>query len=436
MGIFKDNQVCFEEIMVVDDSKFNLKLMSDILLLAGYKVTVAISGELALEAIKIKKPDLILLDVNMPGISGYEVCRILKMDKYNRDIPIIFVSALTESEDKITGFNSGGIDFISKPFNPKEVIVRVKTHLNLRMLQKQSITKNIELENALKSLKELQMKLIQEDKMASIGQLSAGIAHEINNPLGFVSSNFSTLRKYNDKIKECIVEYKKFKESLEESSTQSVLDEIERINSLEEKNKIDYIMNDLDELYNDTNEGLERIKKIVITLKNFVHESNNDSFEDYNLNQGIEDSLEIARNELKYNITINTKFIENIPIIKAKPSEINQVLLNIIINSSHGIKEKYNTDLGGEITITTWNDEKSVYCSIEDNGYGIPEENITKIFNPFFTTKPVGTGAGLGLSISYDIIVNKHKGNIEVESTVGERAKFILTLPINEEVGD
>ena len=425
-----------EEIMVVDDSIFNLTLMSDILNAAGYKVRTAKNGAIALEYIEEKKPDMILLDVNMPGLSGYEVCQKIKDNKLNKDIPVIFVSALTESEDKITGFNAGGVDFISKPFNPKEVLVRVKTHLNLIRLQKQLTEKNVELEDALKSLKVLQMKLIQEDKMASIGQLSAGIAHEINNPLGFVSSNFSTLKKYNGKLRECIIEYRNFKESLKFTSSNEVKNKIERINDLEEKNKIEYIMTDLEELYNDTNNGLERIKKIVITLKNFVHESNDDSFENYDLNQGILDTLEISRNELKYNIETQTNLDEKLPIIKAKTSEINQVLLNIIINASHALKEKYNTDSGGKIIITTWNDEKFAYCTLEDNGVGIQEKNITKIFNPFFTTKQVGKGAGLGLSISYDIIVNKHNGNIEVKSTLGEGTKFILTLPINEEVGD
>lgn len=432
----KDSKAFIEEILVVDDSEFNLLLMSDILVKAGYKVRTASSGELALESIAIKKPDMILLDVNMPGISGYVVCQKIKGNKSNKDIPVIFVSALTESEDKITGFNSGGVDFISKPFNPKEVLVRVKTHLNLRRLQKQLIEKNIELEDALETLKVLQMKLIQEDKMASIGQLSAGIAHEINNPLGFVASNFSTLKKYNGKIRECISEYRKFIESVQVSTSEVVYDEIDRIKSLEEKNKIEYILSDLEELYNDTYNGLDRIKKIVVTLKNFVHESNADTFEDYNLNQGIKDTLEISRNELKYNIAIKTKLNDTLPLIKAKTSEINQVLLNIIINAAHSIKEKFELDVGGSIAITTFNDKKFVYCIIEDNGVGILEKNITKIFNPFFTTKKVGKGAGLGLSISYDIIVNKHNGNIEVESKALQGAKFILTLPIYQVVAD
>jgi len=436
--INKDIKENSAEIMVVDDSNFNLKLMSEILLSEGFKVSTFKSGDTALAAVKEKKPDLILLDVNMPGISGYEVCHLLKADKDTCDIPVLFVSALIAVEDKINGFNAGGIDFISKPFYPEEVVIRVKTHLKMRMLQIQLIEKNKKLENALNSLSELQVQLVQKDKMASVGQLSAGIAHEINNPLGFVSSNFNTLKKYMDKFKEYIFEYIKFKNDIEEGSITSVPDEIERINYLEEKNKIDFIIDDLDDLYKDTEDGLNRIKEIVITLRNFAHESSSDSFEEYSINQGITDTLVIAKNELKYEIQLNTNLFPNISSIKAKPGEINQGFLNIILNSSYAIKEKIkqNPTFNGILNIVTWNDNDFVYCSIEDNGIGIPKENTNKIFNPFFTTKPVGEGTGLGLSISYDIIVNKHKGDIRVVSIVGEGTKIIITLPINKEVGD
>ena len=252
--------------------------------------------------------------------------------------------------------------------------------------------KNIELEAALNSLKELQVQLIQEDKMASVGQLSAGIAHEINNPLGFVSSNFNTLKKYFDKLSENILEYRKLKKSIEESCTScvsSVSNEIETINNLEKNSKVDYIMDDLKDLYKDTDDGLNRIKKIVCTLRNFARESSNDIFEDYDLNQGIEDTLVISKSETKYTTLIKLNLSEKIPIIKANPGEINQVRLNLIINSSHAVKEKIESNpcTNGELHIKTWNDLDFVYCTIEDNGNGISKDNISKIFNPFFTDK-------------------------------------------------
>lgn len=294
--------------------------------------------------------------------------------------------------------------------------------------------KNSELEDALKLVKETQMKLIQEDKMASIGQLSAGIAHEINNPLGFVSSNFNTLKKYVKVFEKFILAYKKFESEVDRKDIISIDKELKSLCEIENSCKFDYILDDVTELFEDTEDGLNRIKNIVIALKNFSHANTNDNFEDYNLNEGIANTLTIARNEIKYTAEVKTNLTE-IPLIKAKSSEINQVVLNMIINSSHAIKEKLDgnqSDLG-EIIISTYNDEKFVYCSIEDNGIGISEANLDKIFDPFFTTKPVGSGTGLGLSISYDIIMNKHKGNLKVESKLGEGTKIIIVLPINQE---
>jgi len=328
------------------------------------------------------------------------------------------ISPVKDDTGKITNFLSVTEDITDK-----------------KILTEELIMKNNELENTLALLKEAQMHLVQEDKMASVGQLSAGIAHEINNPLGFVSSNFNTLKKYVYKLKEYIFEIKELKHILETSNLPSLSSEIEKINKLEEKNKLNYIMADLEDLYKDTEDGLNRIKKIVATLKNFAHESTNDSFEDYSLNEGIEDTLIIAKNELKYNTAVNTNLLDTLPLIKANPSEINQVLLNIIINSSHAIKEKNleYSEFFGEITISTWNDIGHVYCCIKDNGIGIKQENLTKVFNPFFTTKPVGKGTGLGLSISYDIIVNKHKGDIKIDSIFKKGTTITIILPINEE---
>lgn len=293
--------------------------------------------------------------------------------------------------------------------------------------------KNIELEQTTKMLNDLHMQLTQADKMASIGYLSAGIAHEINNPLGFVSSNFNTLKKYISKFTECMTEYIKFKDTLEVGETEGISEKIDDINKLQTKNKLDFILNDLDALYLDTDKGINRIKNIVLTLKDFVHQSKSTEYEDYNINKGIEETLVIVKNEIKYNIEIVLNLFNDIKCVNANAGEINQVLLNLIINASHAIKEKCNSDSAftGEIIISTNCDERFVYCSIEDNGAGISSDYIYNIFDPFFTTKPIGVGTGLGLSISYDIIVNKHKGEIEVESEVGKGTRFIITLPID-----
>jgi two-component system, NtrC family, sensor kinase len=293
--------------------------------------------------------------------------------------------------------------------------------------------KNRELETALAQLRETQIQLMNEDKMASIGQLSAGIAHEINNPLGFVLSNFNTLKKYINKFSDTIEVYRKLKSKIASNPSSLFKQELDEFEEIDKKNKIDYILQDLEELFSDTEEGLDRIRKIVIALRNFAHENVSGEFEEYDLNEGIKNTLIIVKNEIKYNCEIKTN-LASLPLINVIGSEINQVLLNTIINASHAMKEKIekqhlNNGKYGEITITTYCEDDYVCYSIEDNGIGISKENINKVFEPFFTTKPTGVGTGLGLSISYEIIKNKHKGEINIESTQGLGAKVTIKLP-------
>jgi two-component system, NtrC family, sensor kinase len=275
---------------------------------------------------------------------------------------------------------------------------------------------------------------MQEDKMASIGQLSAGIAHEINNPLGFVLSNFNTLKKYTNKIEEVIKVHEELKEQLNRDYKGTLAEEVATINSLEKSNKIEYILGDLPELFKDTEEGLERIRNIVIALRNFSHENINGEHEEYDLNDGIRNALVIARNEIKYSSEVITN-LGDIPLIHACSSEINQVILNIIVNASQAIKMKMEKDnisnkKYGQIVITTCHDASNVFFYVEDNGIGIAEKYLSKVFEPFFTTKPIGKGTGLGLSISYEIIKNKHNGDIIINSIADEGTKILIKLPI------
>lgn len=289
--------------------------------------------------------------------------------------------------------------------------------------------KNEELKNELRNT---QLNMIQEGKMSSLGQLSAGIAHEINNPLGFIISNFGTLKKYTERLNNTISLYKNSINDLNRGCISQ--DDLINLKNVEKKHNLDFIMNDIDELLKDTEDGTERIRKIIEAMRNFTHLNMDEQFEQYDLNNGITNTLVIARNELKYNSNIETVLGE-IPLIEAQSSEINQVILNIIINASHAIKEKrqnIDSNYFGLLNINTFCDNSFVYCTIEDNGIGIPEKNLSKVFQPFFTTKPVGKGTGLGLSIAYDIIKNKHKGDLMIKSTLGVGTKFTIKLPINQ----
>lgn len=280
--------------------------------------------------------------------------------------------------------------------------------------------KNNELQEAFAELNTTQTHLLQQEKMASVGQLAAGVAHEINNPIGFVTSNVNTLDKYLKKIDEFIKIQNKFvKKYCPDEDKVKILKDHSR------KMKIDFIVEDCKDLITESLDGVDRVKKIVMNLKNF---SRVDQAERayININDCLDDTINIAWNELKYKCTL-VKEYSDVPHIKCYPQQLNQVFMNILVNAAQAIEDM------GEITIKTWHEDGSLFIAISDTGAGIPEEKVAHIFEPFFTTKAIGQGTGLGLSISYDIIVSKHGGEITVESEEGKGTTFTITLPINEE---
>lgn len=293
---------------------------------------------------------------------------------------------------------------------------------------------NKELSMTLDQLKQTQSQLVQQEKLAAIGQLAAGIAHEINNPLGFIISNSSTLSSYLRKYKDMVEEYRLFKHTLSGMNNPEIQKRIESLDRIEQEKKIDFIQEDIDELLKDTNDGLDRIGKIVGGLRLFSRSNQENQLEDYDLNVGIQNTLIVARNEIKYHAAIHTQYGE-LPLIQAIGGQINQVLLNLIINAVHAIKAKEQEEMG-TIIIRTYHDAEYVYGEIEDSGIGIPEQNMGKLYIPFFTTKPNGQGTGLGLWISHEIIVSKHKGEIKVKSRPGEGTTFTFKLPISSDITD
>lgn len=276
----------------------------------------------------------------------------------------------------------------------------------------------IKLESTVKELKTTQHQLIQSEKMASIGQLAAGVAHEINNPIGYSISNLSMLSEYVDSL---LMLDDFMNTNLPSLASQDIAQAYQQ---LREREDIDYIRGDIKSMLSETDKGLNRVKEIVSNLNKVSHSG---SFEQElcDINMLIEESLKVVWNELKYCLTVNKHFI-GLPKIYCHPGEINQVLLNMFINAAHATKDK------GALDITTGikQEKGRDYLTIEisDHGDGIPQEVINKIFDPFFTTKPVGVGTGLGLSVSFGII-EKHKGKIEVTSEENQGTTFTIYLP-------
>jgi len=258
--------------------------------------------------------------------------------------------------------------------------------------------------------------LLQSEKMASIGQLAAGVAHEINNPVGFVNSNMGTLRKYVDTLLNLISGYDKILEKLPSTG-----DLATAITQLKKQADLEFLVDDVSQLIKESIDGLTRVKNIVQSLKDFSHVGETD-WQLSNLQEGIESTLVIVNNEIRFKTNLIREF-GTLPLVKCLPSQLNQVFMNLIVNAAHAIKES------GTITIKTGCQDDWVWVDVGDDGEGIPKENLTRIFDPFFTTKPIGKGTGLGLSLSYNIIA-KHGGRIEVESEVGKGTHFTVHLPV------
>jgi len=298
----------------------------------------------------------------------------------------------------------------------------------LKDSQEELQNKNKELTMALETLTHTQDQLIQQEKLAGIGQLAAGVAHEINNPLGFVTSNVEILEEYCIIFSSMLAQYRELRCDFVTIDHPLFKDKIDRVIREETEKDLDFILDDLPELFRDTVEGLNRMSKITKEMRLFSRIDQQRVYEPYDLLNGLRSTLLMANNEIKNYATVE-KRLNDIPVIEAVGGEINQVLLNLIVNAVQAVKAKESEEIG-VIKIFTWHDETFIYCAVEDSGVGIKAADLNSIFNPFFTTKAAGEGTGLGLSISYDIIVNRHNGEILVENFQDNGAKFTLKLPI------
>ncbi|WP_201258111.1 sensor histidine kinase [Piscirickettsia litoralis] len=269
-------------------------------------------------------------------------------------------------------------------------------------------------------LKENQEQLVQSEKLASIGQLAAGVAHEINNPISYIMNNIEVMGEYLDSIKSVTNKAYACSETLNSDDISAKDSKLKELKESLDQEDMTYIIEDTENIIEQSLEGTEKVKNIVLSLKSLAH-SEAETKEEFDLNHCIEQALTITQNELKYKCEIIKNF-DNVKPILGYSSQIGQVIMNLLVNAAHAIKES------GTITITTKQQEGFNLLTIADNGHGIHQDNLAKLFDPFFTTKPVGEGTGLGLSISYGII-KKHDGSINVESEEGKGTTFTIKLP-------
>ena len=348
--------------------------------------------------------------------------------KYNEVIGKIWTSLLDDDTLAQKAINGEPVEYYHKPSkrwfylhlynhdNDSGQVVTLHDFTDSHKAVLALKAKSKEVEDAYSELKQAQSQLLQNEKMASIGQLAAGVAHEINNPVGFISSNLGSLNKYIVRLNDFV----EFQAKLIQENAQTAA--IDQQKEQRQKLKLDFIQKDIIELIDESLDGCGRVKKIVQDLKGFSRVDEAEK-QQADINECLETTLNIVWNELKYKAQVEKDYGE-LETIVCYPQQLNQVFMNLLVNAAQAIEEK------GVIKIKTWQDSDFLYTSISDTGMGITPENQEHIFEPFFTTKAVGKGTGLGLSIVYDIVTKNHNGDISVASAEGKGTTFTVKLPI------
>lgn len=412
-------------ILVVDDEPVNRKVLLNYLVPQGYRIIEASGGAEALQKVNEEENiDLILLDIMMPRMSGYEVCRRIREIYSVNELPVIFLSAKNQTADLLEGFVVGGNDYLAKPITKAELLARVNTHLELldvnRNLEHKVAERTVELEMKNQKIMEQQEELIRkqrqlviQEKMASLGTLTAGIAHEINNPVNFAHGSVQNLIADLDKFRNF------FFDLAGPDADEDILDAF--------RERMDPLFNHGDTIM----EGTKRIRDIVKELQTFSRMDEAD-IKKAELVAGIESTLSLVKANFADRVRFVTRYDDQLEIV-CWPAEMNQVFMNLIVNGCQAICRKQDENgvqAGETLTITTYKEDGCAVIRFQDEGCGMPEDVRSRIFEPFYTTKPVGEGTGLGLSISYEI-VTKHKGRIELTSTEGVGTTMTIFLPLD-----
>lgn len=403
-------------ILIVDDTPTNISVLAQTLKQADLSIRIANDGLSAIAQVKKAHPALILLDVQMPGIDGFETCRRLKADLATQHIPIIFMTALSDEVNRVQGLTLGAVDYITKPFAQAEVLARVKVHLKIKQLTDQ-LSAQVEAQS--RSLEDKQSQLIEQEKMAALGQLMAGVAHEINNPMGCIANNIEPAKEYVQDLADIIGLYQQQGPANAE------------IESLWEERDVDFALADLPKLLDSMALSIERIKGISRSLRSFSRGDVNDPVP-FDIHQGLDSTLIILGHRLKASgqhravVQVDKRY-GNLPMVSCFPSSMNQVFMNVLANALDALElvDEPKIEIITEVINANW-----VRLEIVDNGPGLDEEARSRLFEPLFTTKPVNKGTGLGLSISHEIVVNKHQGRLDCISTPGRGCRFVIVLPV------
>jgi two-component system, NtrC family, sensor kinase len=409
-------------ILIVDDEE-SVRTFFAAYLGETYSCETATNAHEALNILAHESFALVITDLTMPGLSGIELLR--KITEHYKDTAVIIVSGINRTQRVMDAIRLGASDYLVKPCELDVLTISVERALERRMLwrnarrYKQDLeNRNAELARQKTELERLQAQVLQVDKMASLGQLAAGVAHELNNPAGFIYSNIELLKGYVERLKCYLSDYDKLTLPPEAAAQISAV-----------KKEIDYhnIVADLDSILADCYTGAERIRDVVLNLRLFSR-LDEAAVKRVDLNEGIESTVRLLSGYYKSGRINLVRDYGEVPQVNCYAAQLNQVWMNLLVNAAQAIGTE-----AGEVRIATRCEGPTVIVSVSDTGPGIPPGELTRIFDPFFTTKPVGEGTGLGLSISHGI-VQRHGGKIEVESVAGRGTTFTVSLAVDAEL--
>ena len=379
----------------------------------GHKVVTVEAGRKAWESIVQHHPDIALLDWAMPRLDGINLCRRIRKEENLSYIYIIMLTSGERHQDILAGFSAGMDDYIVRPFNKDIFRCRVSVGARVAQYDKELTGKNEELRTQIAKIEKLaeerSKQLVHAERMATVGLLSAGIAHEINNPTAFIAGNIQTLERFCEDLEPLL---------REQISAQG-----------ENTHKMEFILEETPKIIGGIRNGVTRISHIVRGLKGFC--CKNENLEAAcDINTCIKQALDLCHNALKYHITVEQNLAEALPYIKADPQQIDQVLVNLFVNAADAMKDHFKGENErGILSIETKSVENTVLVTVGDTGPGIPENKLNDIWKPFFTTKPPDRGTGLGL-FTVNGLDESHDGRIEVNNKSSGGAEFTITFPM------
>lgn len=399
------------QILIADDEPVSRHLLQAYLHSWGYQVVAAVNGEEAWRLFEASGYPMVVTDWMMPRMDGLELIRRIRATQREQYVYVILVTARSRTDDVIKGMEAGADDFVTKPFDRDELRVRLRAgerivHLELDLLERN------------RRLRETQAALIQSEKLASLGQLAAGLAHEINNPLAYVINNLAVLRRDVFGALDVLNRYREAQQVPREPGR------AEELARLEQEIELPYLLSNLDPLFDKSLAGLRRVRDIVRNLCDFAR-LDEAEVKEADLNAALRSTLEILHHEIETKqVRIETRF-QDLPSLLCHPGKLNQVFVNLLANAVQACEP------GGRIQVSTHAEAgAAIRIDFEDNGCGIRPEHQAHLFEPFFTTKPVGQGTGLGLWVSHGII-RDHGGSITVASTPGQGSLFRVRLPLD-----